>query len=332
MSFRDGITKLRGHVDKILDKIDPPKSTSGPPIPYSSRPGQPSGYPGQSQQGPPPVPQSSKPVSSDPPPYTAQDAAYWNPTFAPHIPVSEYFDYNTGGGGWGNNELQTYTSDPTNSFHTNDNTLILRCTVDSRRTGAERYTSARLVSKQRLGRRRGYLTATITPPRGKGVWPAFWLLPEEPFKWPQDGEVDIFEAWNGSDVNHSCLHWGGYSDWRDKSKHRVITTRIPAIEGQHEYGFAWDQVEGKGDGGYMIWYIDGKPVMRATRPRGTRRLECWRILLNIAVGGNVCNGNTPNDGSYDMVVSKLIMSDEPPGGWERFGQDWNSAPEGRGLD
>jgi hypothetical protein len=144
--------------------------------------------------------------------------------------------------------------------------------------------------------------------------------------------VDIFEAWNGGDECHSCLHWGNYTDFADKSKHRVVNNRIPAIEGPHEYGFAWDQVEGNADGGYLIWYIDGRAVMRAQRPPGTRRLESWRVLLNIAVGGSVCDGAVPSDGSYDMVVSKLSMSDDPPGGWQRFGQDWNSAPEGRALD
>lgn len=338
MSLREGISKLRGQVDKILDKME---SKSAPPLPHASKPIQ---SVGQSQTAPhhlqqygefavfPPVPTSSKPNSlAAPVSYISPGVTYWNPIFAPHIPVTDYFDYNLGAGGWGNNELQTYTSNPSNAFHTNHNSLVIRCTIDSKRPSPEKYTSARLLSKQRLGQRRGFLTATISAPSGKGIWPAFWLLPEEPFKWPEDGEIDLFEAWNGIEECHSCLHWGGYSDPADKSKHRVIKTRIRAIEGPHDYGFAWDQAEGTGDGGNMIWYIDGRPVMRAQKPPGTRRLECWRILLNIAVGGNVCNGKIPSNGHYDMAVSNLLMSDEPPGGWQKFNQDWRTAPQGRAL-
>ena len=68
----------------------------------------------------------------------------------------------------------------------------------------QKYTSARLVSRQTLARDQGVLTAVILSPCAEGIWPAFWLLPQEPFAWPTDGEVDIAETWNGDRANHSC--------------------------------------------------------------------------------------------------------------------------------
>lgn len=78
----------------------------------------------------------------------------------------------------------------------------------------------------------------------------------------------------------------------------------------------------------MIWYIDGRAVMKAQRPPGTRPMEDWRVILNVAVGGNVCGGRVPRDGCYDFVVHELRMCDEPDGGWEGFERDWVRAKEG----
>ncbi|KAF2673866.1 concanavalin A-like lectin/glucanase [Microthyrium microscopicum] len=284
--------------------------------------------------GPPPPPLSSKPSGSAPPPYQADhnSSYYWNPTFSPEIPVSEHFDYDLGAGGWGNNELQTYTSYPPNAFHTPQHTLVVRAIVDkSKSADRDKYTSARLLSKQRLARRRGYVSAVLSAPCARGIWPAFWMLPEEPFEWPTDGEIDIFEAWNGGVENHSCLHWGGYSDPQDKNKHRTINTNMRDVTVPHEYGLAWEQDEYGGEGGRLIWYIDGRAVMKAQRPPGTRRLESWRVLLNIAMGGTVCDGCVPENGSYDMTISRLSMGDLPPGGWERFEIDYHNCREGRPL-
>lgn len=217
-----------------------------------------------------------------------------------------------------------YCDNPANSFH-HDNRLIVRALVQG---GG--YTSARLTSHQTLSRPRGYLTATILPPTAEGIWPAYWLLPKDPFLWPNDGEVDIFESWNGDCVNHSCLHWGHFNG-EDHDKHRVAETHLQDMARQpHTFGFAWIEEDGIPDWrGRMVWYIDGRPVMKANIPPGTRRLEEFRILINIAMGGNVCQGKLPKDGYYDMVVSDLKMCEEPVGGWHGFEQAWNNTPEGK---
>jgi len=81
----------------------------------------------------------------------------------------------------------------------------------------------------------------------------------------------------------------------------------------------------------MVWYIDGAPVMRAEIPPGTRRMEDWRIILNVAMGGNVCGGALPRDGCYDLVVSDVRMCEEPLGGWDGFDSDWSRAQEGKTM-
>jgi hypothetical protein len=300
------------------------QSYGPPPIPHSSKPQSP--HP--QGIGQPPLPQNRPNSAQPPPPQNLPppqgEQVYWKPSFDRATPVSTNFRHEIGDHGWGNNEKQMYCDNPANSFH-HDNRLIVRALVQG---GS--YTSARLTSHQTLSRPRGYLTATILPPSAEGIWPAYWLLPQDPFQWPSDGEIDIFESWNGELANHSCLHWGHYNG-EDHDKHRVIETPLPDLPRQpHTYGFAWIEEDGIPDWrGRLIWYIDGRPVMKGNIPRGTRRMEDYRILINIAMGGTVNKGKLPKDGYYDLVVSDMKMCEEPVGGWHQFERSWNSCPEGK---
>lgn len=136
------------------------------------------------------------------------------------------------------------------------------------------------------------------------------------------------EAWDGDRTNHSCLHWGHFNgeDW---NKHRVIETPVPSLDAPEgvRFDFVWEEDEATGSG-KLLWYIDGRPVMKATKPGGTRPMRDFRIIINIAVGGNVCKGRLPPDGVYELVIRDLAMWDWPPGGWERFSKDWDATREG----
>lgn len=305
MPFKDSLGKLMNKLDNKLDQLGTSHNTftdSPPQIPFSSKP---------------------QPDSSS-------NSPYWKADFSPAVPVSKNFKHETGDGGWGNNELENYTSEPTNSFHTERHELVLRAVIASNQPdNKSRYTSARLTSHQLLDKRQGYIEATVTAPSARGIWPAFWLLPQEPFRWPEDGEIDIMESWNAETMNHACMHWGHFNG-EDSQKHRVVETSISNIRATHVYGFAWEQPEA-GDGGRCVWYIDGKAVMKASKPPGTRRFEEWRIILNIAVGGNVCSGVLPNDGCYDFVIHELKMCDGPRGSWQQFENDWRKTKEGHAM-
>lgn len=293
---------FRKAFEGVVSKIE--SKTGAPPIPFLSKPS-------SSHHGPPPVP--ARQGQQAPPPY-------WQPRFLPDVPVAQNFRHELGAHGWGNNELQDYRADHENSFHTPDGKLVVRCVASGGRV-----TSARLTSHQLLARRRGCLSAVLQAPSAVGVWPAFWLLPADPFAWPGDGEVDVLESWNAEQTNHSCLHWG-HHDAANWDKHRVRQTPMdPAAV--HAFALAWDQPE-RGDGGRLVWYIDGRAVMKAERPAGTRRMEDWRVLLNVAAGGNVCQGRVPVDGRYDLVIHEIRMCDAPDGGWEAFENDWRCAEQG----
>ena len=133
-------------------------------------------------------------------------------------------------------------------------------------------------------------------------------------------------------MNHSCLHWGNYNgeDW---DKHRVVETHVPDMPHRPvRVAFAWMQERDEdGAPGKMVWYLDGRPVMKAGVPPGTRRMSDWRIVINVAMGGNVCGGKLPADWTYDFVVQELRMTEEPTGDWAGFERDWTGAREGKTM-
>ena len=97
-----------------------------------------------------------------------------------------------------------------------------------------------------------------------------------------------------------------------------------------KFDFAWQEDETSGQG-KLLWYIDGRPVMKASKPAGTRKMRDFRILVNVAVGGNVCQGHMPADGVYSLIIRDLAMWSSPPGGWDKFAHDWNLANEGKTM-
>ena len=143
--------------------------------------------------------------------------------------------------------------------------------------------------------------------------------------------MDISESWQGSAMNHTCLHWGHFNG-EDSQKHRVVETVVKGL-GQRwvRYEFAWEEDDQRGL--RMVWWIDGKVVMKTGLARGTlgRRLSDFQIVVNIAMGGNVCGGQAPREGVYEMRVAEIKIARECEGGWGRFETDFQRGREGKGM-
>ena len=79
----------------------------------------------------------------------------------------------TGGNGWGNNELQYYTARPKN-LRVSDGFLVIE--AHRERYENRDYTSARIKTAGLKERTYGRYEARIKIPQGQGIWPAFWML------------------------------------------------------------------------------------------------------------------------------------------------------------
>ena len=126
------------------------------------------------------------------------------------MPDPAKWGYDTGGGGWGNHELEDYTRDPTNAFLDGEGHLVIRAD----RSESGRYTSARLKTLGLFEFQYGRVEARIRIPYGQGIWPAFWMLGKDigAAGWPKCGEIDVMENIGKEPaLVHGTVHGPGYS-------------------------------------------------------------------------------------------------------------------------
>lgn len=190
--------------------------------------------------------------------------------------------YDIGGSGWGNNELQYYTNSTNNAAVANG---ILTITARKEAMGSMKYTSARLLSKNKGDFLYGRAEIRAKLPGGLGTWPAIWMLPTDWAygEWPKSGEIDIMEH-VGFDPNvvHFSVHTQAYN--HSIGTQKTSTKAIPtAITEFHNYRVDWTPyaVRGYFDDALVFTFTnEGKGS--ATWPFDKR----FHLLLNIAVGGD----------------------------------------------
>ncbi|RZL06360.1 MAG: glycoside hydrolase family 16 protein, partial [Hymenobacter sp.] len=138
-------------------------------------------------------------------PLTSQAQTYqqvWADEFTNGISSSWQFE--NGGGGWGNNEKQYYQ--PNNATVVNGQ---LQITARKQSVGGLPYTSSRLKTQGLKEITFGRIEARIKRPIGQGLWPAFWMLGGNinSVGWPKCGEIDIMEYVNTDPKTYGTAHW-----------------------------------------------------------------------------------------------------------------------------
>jgi len=206
----------------------------------------------------------------DGPAGTPPDAGVWQPE--------------TGGHGWGNEELQYYTDSASNAALDGAGNLAITVRrADPAKAGGRDFTSARLITKDKVSLRYGLVQARIKIPRARGIWPAFWLLGQDfdQVNWPHCGEIDVMEHFGtGPSLIQGAAHGPGYCGaWGISG-----TRRMGRSLGRdfHVYSIGWEP-------GRIRWYVDDALYHTATpADLGGRRWvfdHDFFLLLNVAVGG-----------------------------------------------
>lgn len=198
---------------------------------------------------------------------TSPDATKWN------------YDIGTGDNGWGNNELQSYTSDTSNVATDGNGNLKIKALNTS-----NGYSSARIKSKDLFSQKYGRFEARIKTPYGPGLWPAFWLLGSnvDEVSWPQCGEIDIMELRGHiPNVVQGTIHGPGYSAGNGISTtYQSINERFDVAF--HVFAIEWDEEN-------LDFFVDDYLYQRINRedPDGEWVYDHeFFIILNVAVGGD----------------------------------------------
>jgi beta-glucanase (GH16 family) len=206
-------------------------------------------------------------------------------------PDSSKWTYDTGGKGWGNNELECYTNLTQNAQIKGGNLVITSmnqpayaCSDGTTRD----YTSARLKTQGLFTQAYGRFEARIKIPAGQGMWPAFWMLGNNITSagWPTCGEIDIMEnIGKEPGIVHGSLH--GPSSVAATSD-ATAPFSLPAgqnfSDAFHLYAVEWEP-------GTIRFYVDSNLYATFTQSQwpagGTWVFDHpFFLLLNVAVGGN----------------------------------------------
>ncbi len=191
-------------------------------------------------------------------------------------PSSSKWGYDTGGGGWGNNEVQYYTSRADNVY-VSDGTLKIVLQKESYQGSA--YTSARLLTKGKFSFKYGRVEVRAKLPAGGGTWPAIWMLGDNisTVSWPACGEIDIMEH-VGNQLNRifSTMHYPGHSGGGGVGGSVMNPTATTEF---HVYKCEWSAATIKFFVDNNLYYTFGNT---GTMPFN----QNFFIILNVAMGGN----------------------------------------------
>ena len=177
-----------------------------------------------------------------------------------------------------NHELQRYVPDDRRTSYTQDGALYIVARKD-----AGQVISARMNSRDSW--LYGYFEAAIWLPKGKGTWPAFWMMPDDQSKgWPACGEIDIMEEVGvDADITSSSIHCEAYNHVKNTQKTASRTTAGAENE-YHVYGLEWTEE-------YIKTYIDGELLLEFRNDKSGRE-STWPfnkkffLILNLAWGGD----------------------------------------------
>ncbi len=200
------------------------------------------------------------------------------------LPDSTKWSYETGGKGWGNNELQYYTSaDPLTAKVANGS---LHITARKQQMDGRNYTSARLVTAEKASWKYGRIEIRAKLPKGRGLWPAIWMLGEncKVAGWPDCGEIDIMEhVGYEKDTILGTIHTGKYNHIIGTQKGKKIFIDRP-YEDFHVYSIDWTPEK-------IDFLLDGKVYYNVVNEHKTTGEwpfdQPFYLILNIAVGGNL---------------------------------------------
>lgn len=223
----------------------------------------------------------------------------WADEFQTETLDASAWTHETGGGGWGNNELQYYREDNT-SFA--EGKMII--TAKKQNFGNNQYTSSRIITKGKKFFKFGRIDIRAALPKGKGLWPALWMLGTniDAVSWPSCGEIDIMEL-TGDLPNRvlSTVHYGpNVAGHQFKSNSKYLSGGKNFHDEFHVFSINWEVDK-------MEFMIDNEIYHTITPANlGTAAYpfnKNFFFIFNVAVGGNL-PGNPDSSSPFpqSMIV------------------------------
>ncbi|HEU5054552.1 MAG TPA: family 16 glycosylhydrolase [Hanamia sp.] len=205
----------------------------------------------------------------------------WSDEFNGSAVNTDNWNFETGGGGWGNNELENYTNSTKNAFITNGGYLV----IEARKEDDGTYTSARMQTKGKREFTYGRMDIRAKLPKTKGLWPAIWMLGSNisSTPWPACGEIDIMELLgNQPNKVYGTMHWGQAGQGSIHIGDSYVLPSGDFSDKFHVFSIVWDSTK-------IEWYVDNVKYFTGNKSDVTGNYpfdKSFFFLLNVAIGGN----------------------------------------------
>lgn len=224
-------------------------------------------------------------------------ALLWSEEFADHLDgklAADTWSFDIGDGssagliGWGNNELEYYT---TESVKIEGN---LKITAQQEKAdsslqcyyGPALWTSGKIHTAGKVGFKFGRIEIKAKLPSGVGTWPALWLLGAnllDGIAWPHCGEIDILENTGAQPFQvQGTIHGDGY--FGEAGLTKIIQSPTPLSDNFHNYAISWNEE-------YIEWFFDGNSYNKITKSSVEEMGKPWPfsqefyLIMNLAIGG-----------------------------------------------
>ncbi|MCD7973791.1 MAG: family 16 glycosylhydrolase [Candidatus Azobacteroides sp.] len=231
----------------------------------------------------------------------------WSDEFEGTTLNENYWNYETGGAGWGNQEEQYYI-DRSDNVRMENGYLIIEARKETYFNN--QYTSGRIHTKDKVFFTYGKVEAHISLPEGKGTWPAFWMMPNTGSYggWPRSGEIDIMEhvGHTPQEISHAIHTQQAHGDncW-------VYWSNFGKVENTFRtYTVEWIENYYNGNDA-LIFSVDGNRTatkIQDNYPYSTSNDwpfdKDFYLVLNLALGGNL--GKEIDDNMFNRPVQMKV--------------------------
>ena len=211
------------------------------------------------------------------------------------------FDIGNGSNGWGNHELEYYTSRPENAYIAGG---MLHIVARKETYEGKEFTSAKIRTRGRFSQKYGRFEFCARLPQGKGYWPALWMMPEHAVygPWAASGEIDVMENRGANpDKVFGTIHFGGTPPHNAQSHGPAFSFPIgDSVTNFHVYTLEWTT-------NAISWFVDNRLYQTQTNWWSSSKRESagernpypapfdqpFSIIMNLAIGGDF--GGRPDE-------------------------------------
>jgi beta-glucanase (GH16 family) len=206
----------------------------------------------------------------------------WSDEFNGKTPDNANWTCETGGNGWGNNELEYYSNTTKNSF-LSGGYLIIEARKET--VGSNKYTSARIISRDKKTFTLGRIDIRTRLPKGKGIWPALWMLGNNISSkpWPSCGEIDIMELLGDTPQKiYGTMHWGAAGGGSTHIGGNYSLSSGNFYDQFHVFSLKWESDK-------LVFLVDDVSYFTGTKSQVNGDYpfdKPFFFIMNVAVGGN----------------------------------------------